>query len=93
MEIASGAWGLLSDELDAQVRSLLDATDPRTAAILRYGLAACTPSQSEDQDINDDQGLGRVLRLTRRKDLGLGEVLEALAWYEKEKQAAEVNRQ
>lgn len=84
-EVAQGTWGLRSEELDPQVRSLVDATDPRTAAILRFGLAACTPSLLEGADMKDDQGLGRVLRLTRRKDLGFGEVLEALAWHEKER--------
>ncbi|OCB85984.1 hypothetical protein A7U60_g6879 [Sanghuangporus baumii] len=84
-EVAQGTWGLRSDELSPQVRSLLDATDPRTASILRYGLAACTPSLLEGtENISNDQGLGRLLRLTRRKDLGFGEVLEALAWYERE---------
>ncbi|KAL5520410.1 hypothetical protein ACEPAG_9634 [Sanghuangporus baumii] len=84
-EVAQGTWGLHSDELSPQVRSLLDATDPRTASILRYGLAACTPSLLEGtESISNDQGLGRVLRLTRKKDLGFGEVLEALEWYETE---------
>lgn len=86
-EVALGAWGRLSDELDAQTRSLIDATDPRTAAILRYGLAAFTPSDEERPESEiDDKGLGRILRMTRRKDLGLSEVLEALSWYETERE-------
>lgn len=86
-EVASGSWGHLFDELDAHTRSLLDATDPSTAAMLRYGFSAWSPSLTDERknDGFSDQGLGRAMRMTRRKDLGLGEVLEALAWYEEER--------
>ena len=32
----------------------------------------------------EDRGLGRAMRMTRRADLGLGEVLEAVRWYREE---------
>ncbi|EJD05000.1 uncharacterized protein FOMMEDRAFT_18678, partial [Fomitiporia mediterranea MF3/22] len=93
-EVARGAWGLLYDELHAQTRSLLDATDPSTAAILRYGFAALTPSMTEESKSgSDERGLGRAMRMTRKKDLGLGEVLEALAWYEEEGQRSTMGEQ
>ena len=76
-DVARGAWGLQFEELDAQTRSLLDATDPGTAAFLRYGRAALqSASQGWDETARmDDLGLGRAMRMTRWPDLGLGELL------------------
>ncbi|KAH8114894.1 hypothetical protein DFH11DRAFT_1508075 [Phellopilus nigrolimitatus] len=82
-EITLGAWGRLHAEIDAQTRALLDATDPRSAALLRYGLAVWEAEGMEKG--MEDQGLGRAMRMTRKENMGLGEVLEALAWYEEEK--------
>ena len=97
-EVARSAWGHLHSELDPTTRSLLDATDPRSAAIIGYGLAAC-PDPSTDpnghshgddgRETFEDAGLGRLLRMTRRTDLGLGEVLEAVRWYGEQKRASE----
>lgn len=85
-EIVRGAWGCGLDALDAHTRSLLDSTDPRSAALLRYGLAAWDTG-GDGTDMGD-QGLGCVLRLTRMRNLGLGEVLEALAWHDSNKRSA-----
>ena len=86
MEVVSGSWGLLHDELDARTRSLIDATDPQTAALMRYGISTWTPTQEDDAtQMTSDRALGRIMRMTRRNDLGLGEVFEALAWYDEEK--------
>ena len=84
-EIVRGAWGRGLDALDPHTRSLLDSTDPRSAALLRYGLSAW--DTGGDGNDMGDQGLGRVLRLTRQRHLGLGEVLEALAWHDGNRRA------
>lgn len=91
--MARGAWGLLAHELSAQTRALLDTTDPATAALMRYGIDAWEVSQDLDRArlgeqgpeaamALDDLGLGRGMRMTRRVDMGLGDVLKALEWAE-----------
>lgn len=84
---------MLAHELSAQTRALLDTTDPATAALMRYGIDAWEVSQDLDRArlgeqgfqtaaALDDLGLGRGLRMTRRVDMGLGDVLKALEWAE-----------
>lgn len=82
-EVVRGTWGRGLEALDAHTRSLLDATDPRSAALLRFGVDAWDTG-GDGTDMGD-QGLGRVLRLSRLRDLGLGEVLKALAWHDSNK--------
>ena len=98
-EVARGAWGLLAHELTPATRALLDTTDPATAALLRYGIDAWEMDLGNENEVGkeketmNDLGLGRVMRLTRSSDMGLGEVLMALKWAEEGGQEIELQRE
>ncbi len=70
-EVTRGAWGRLEDEIDNDVYNMMGSTDLTTATMILDGPARWTSLLKGRGEEFGDQGLGRVMRLTRCTDLGL----------------------
>ena len=71
-EVMRGAYGREEDEIDNDVYNMMGSTDLTTATMILDG-PACWKEilRNKGTDELGDQGLGRVMRLTRCEDLGL----------------------
>jgi len=70
-EVTRGAWGRLEDEIDNDVYNMMGATDLTTATMILDGPARWKSLLKGGGEEFGDQGLGRVMKLTRCSDLGL----------------------
>ncbi|KLO16587.1 hypothetical protein SCHPADRAFT_995014 [Schizopora paradoxa] len=72
-EVMRGAYGRSEDEIDNDVYNMMGSTDLVTATMILDGPASWKGILRDRKGTDEfrDQGLGRVMRLTRCEDLGL----------------------